>query len=393
MTARVVFHVDMNSFYASVEVADDPSLLGKPLAIAGNAKKRKGIVVTASYEARAKGIKPPVPLWEAKKLCRDLIVKEPRFERYREKSKQMFQILMEYSELVQPVSIDEGYMDVTHTTSRNSAIHMAETIQQRLLKELGLPSSIGIAPNKFLAKTASDMKKPMGITVLRKREVSTKLWPMAAVEMHGIGEKTAKKLEHHGIKTIGDIAGEDPEKLSRIFGAGGRRMYERAYGIDNRPVDPEEAKQFKSIGHSRTLEEDAVDTKDVYPALTLMSDSVSERLKKKHVYASGIQLTIRYADWETVQRSARLPAPLDDGSIILSTAIKIWENSWNGKPVRLVGVTGIDLVPKGQANKQLDLFSYQSDKKSWEREELLENLNKKFGEGKVRRGFNQPPLN
>lgn len=391
MAAKIVFHVDMNSFYASVEAADDPSLQGQPLAIAGNAKKRKGIVVTASYEARAKGIKPPLPLWEARKLCRELIVREPRFDRYREKSRQMFQILMEYTDLVQPVSIDEGYMDVTEAVKNISAVSLAEIIQSRLLKELGLPSSIGIAPNKFLAKTASDMKKPMGITVLRKREVAEKLWPLAAVEMHGIGDKTASKLNHHGIKTIGDIAREDPEKLSRIFGVSGKRMYNRAFGIDDRAVDPEEAKQFKSIGHSRTLAEDAVETADVLPSLNEMSESVSNRLKRKNVYASGIQLTIRYSSWETVQRSARLPAPLDDKNTILASAVQIWEESWNGQPVRLVGITGTDLVPKGQAFKQLDLFSYEEDKRSWESDELLNKLNSKFGEGKIRRGIKRPP--
>lgn len=390
MTARVIFHIDMNSFYASVEAADHPELKGKPLAIAGNAKKRKGIVVTASYEARAKGIKPPVPLWEAKKLCRDLIVREPDFVRYREKSQQMFTILTEYSDLLEPVSIDEGFLDVTEAAGTISPILLAEKIQGRLLDELGLPSSIGIAPNKFLAKTASDMKKPMGITVLRKREVQEKLWHLPAVEMHGIGIKTAEKLSRHGIETIGDIASRNPEELRNIFGVSGERMHQRAFGIDYRPVDPEAAKQFKSIGHSRTLSEDAVETSQLLPVFKEMCASVSQRLKKKGVYASGLQLTIRYSNWETVQRSARLTAPMDDAELLLAKSLYLWEESWTGKPVRLIGVTGIDLVPRGQANKQLDLFSYESDKKSWEQEELLRNLNKKFGEGKIRRGFDKP---
>lgn len=390
MPAHVIFHVDMNSFYASVEAADHPDLKGKPLAIAGNAKKRKGIVVTASYEARAKGIKPPVPLWEAKKLCRDLIVREPNFVRYREKSKQMFIILMEYSNLVQPVSIDEGYMDVTEAVKTIPAQTLAENIQTRLLKELGLPCSIGIAPNKFLAKTASDMKKPMGITVLRKREVQQKLWPLPVLEMHGIGQKTADRLSRQGILTIGDIAAQDQEELRKTFGVSGERMYERAYGIDNRLVDPEAAKQFKSIGHSRTLPEDAVETSQLLPVLKEMSEGVSGRLKQKQVYASGIQLTIRYSDWETVQRSARLPAPMDDHELIFAEAVRLLEDTWSGKPMRLAGITGIDLIPQGHANKQLDLFSYEEDKKTWEQEELLRELNHKFGKGKIRRGFKKP---
>lgn len=202
---RVIFHIDMNSFYASVEMAYDPSLKGRPLAIAGNAKERKGIVVTCAYEARARGVKPPMPLWEAKRLCPELIVKPPNFDRYRSSSREMFQVLREYTDLVEPVSIDEGYMDLTDTPYRNRACETAKEIQERLQKELPLPSSIGIAPNKFLAKMASDMKKPLGITILRKREVPRILWPMDISEMYGVGRKTAEKLKTLEIEKIGDL--------------------------------------------------------------------------------------------------------------------------------------------------------------------------------------------
>lgn len=193
--ARIIFHVDMNSFYASVEAAYEPALRGKPLAIAGNAEARRGIVVTASYEARAKGVKAPMPLWEALKKCPELLVREPNFDRYRSASKRMFELLYEYTPFVEPVSIDEGYMDVTDNFKDGSAVSLAKEIQYRLKHELNLPCSIGIAPNKFLAKMASDMKKPMGITVLRKREIPTKLWPLPAIEMHGVGQKNGRKAK------------------------------------------------------------------------------------------------------------------------------------------------------------------------------------------------------
>ncbi|PTL40444.1 DNA polymerase IV [Alkalicoccus saliphilus] len=386
MGGRVIFHVDMNSFYASVETADNPELKGKPLAIAGNAKKRKGIVVTASYEARARGVKPPVPLWEARRACRDLIVREPRFERYREKSRQMFELLNEYTEMVEPVSIDEGYMDVSDCIPAGAPA-LAEEIQQRLLKELGLPSSIGIAPNKFLAKTASDMKKPMGITVLRKREIPEKLWTMPAAVMHGIGDRTAEKLAGYNIYTIGDIAAAEASEFILNFGEGGRKIHERAWGKDTRPVDPEAAKQFKSIGHSRTLAQDAESLTAVRPVLIEMAESVSRRLKRKAVYASGLQLTIRYSSWDTIQRSIRLPAPLDKTEELLHYTVKLWEESWNGNPVRLVGITGTDLIRHGEAHKQLNLFSYEKDKADWEKDALLRDINEKYGENKLRRGF------
>ncbi|PRO66737.1 DNA polymerase IV [Alkalicoccus urumqiensis] len=385
MAGRIVMHVDMNSFYASVESADDPALQGKPLAIAGNAKKRKGIVVTASYEARRKGVKPPQPLWEAKKTCPDLLVREPRFDRYREISRQMFQLLLEYTPLVEPVSIDEGYLDMT--TAGIRAPDIAASIQKRIMEELKLPCSIGVAPNKFLAKTASDMKKPLGITVLRKRDTKTLLWPLPCREMHGIGGKTAEKLARHHLHTIGDIAAADPDFLERVFGVSGRRMYERAHGNDDRPVDPEAAEQFKSVGHSRTLPKDASATEDILPVLKEMAYSLEKRMKKKHVYASGVQLTIRYADWTTVQRSARLQEPSSGWEPFYQMGRLLWEDYWSGAPVRLIGITGIDLVERGQAQKQLNLFSYKEDQETYEKEKLLNELNRQLGEGAVRRGY------
>src|SRR5690625_3807346 len=175
---RVILHIDMNAFYASVETAHNPSLKGKPLAIAGNRHERNGINVTSSYEAREKGVKTTMPLWQARRLCPELIVLPPNFARYREASRQIFKRLADVTPMIQPVSIDEGYMDITDCAHLGNPLEIAEQIQKRLLKELRLPCSIGIGPNKFLAKMASDMKKPLGITVLRIRDVRQKLWPL-----------------------------------------------------------------------------------------------------------------------------------------------------------------------------------------------------------------------
>ncbi|NJP38801.1 DNA polymerase IV [Alkalicoccus luteus] len=387
MSHRIIFHIDLNSFYASVEAADDSSLKGKPLAIAGNAKKRKGIVVTASYEAKRKGIKPPVPLWEAKRACPDLIVREPRFFRYREMSARFFEILRTKTELVEPVSIDEGYLDMTDSLNEQHPIAAAEAIQQQILDELDLPCSIGIGPNKFLAKTASDWKKPLGITVLRKRDVQQLLWPLSCEEMHGIGARTAEKLKQLDIETIGDIAACGEKKLKDAFGTSGERMFQKAWGIDKRQVDPEAAEEFKSIGNSRTLPEDAVSLEDMKPVMHLLASLVAERLHKKHVYASGLQLTIRYSTWETVQRSTRLPYPLSDHKTIETYANELLETYWNGGRVRLLGLTGIDLIEKGNAVKQLDLFSYEQDKNEWDKDEHVRKLQDRFGASVVRRGY------
>ena len=181
---KVIFHLDMNCFYASVEQAHNPSLKGKPIAVAGNEKERRGIIVTSSYEARAKGIYTTMNVGEAKRKCPELLLLPPDFAKYRAASAAIFAILRSYTQLVEPVSIDEGYIDVTELAKTRHPLDLAKEIQDRILHELDLPCSIGIAPNKFLAKTASDMKKPMGITVLRKRQIAELLWPKQVIEKH-----------------------------------------------------------------------------------------------------------------------------------------------------------------------------------------------------------------
>lgn len=377
----------MNSFYASVEAAYDPSLRGKPLAIAGNAEARRGIVVTASYEARAKGVKAPMPLWEALKKCPNLVVREPNFDRYRTASKRMFELLYEYTPLVEPVSIDEGYMDVTNVSKGRSAVPLAKEIQQRLLTELNLPCSIGVAPNKFLAKMASDMKKPMGITVLRKREIKEKLWGLPVIEMHGVGKKTAEKLKKYGIYTIEEIANADPVMLQGKFGIWGLRMHERANGMDRSPVDPSSVEEFKSIGNSTTLPKDVTDVAELRKVMMNLADSVGRRVRSKQVYAGNIQLTIRYSDWKTITRSSKLAYPINSHKGIFEAAWSLWEKHWTGEPVRLLGISAMDLVEKGYAHKQLDLFHYADDVKEEKLSSVVDELKNKFGENILLKGL------
>lgn len=376
----------MNSFYASVEMAYDPSLKGRPLAIAGNAKERKGIVVTCSYEARARGVKPPMPLWEAKRLCPELIVKPPNFDRYRSSSREMFQVLREYTDLVEPVSIDEGYMDLTDTPYRNRACETAKEIQERLQKELLLPSSIGIAPNKFLAKMASDMKKPLGITILRKREVPRILWPMDISEMYGVGRKTAEKLKTLEIEKIGDLAAADEYALKRLLGINGPRLKKRANGIDTGEVNPDRIYEFKSVGNSSTLPHDSTDEKELFGLIDKLSISVSDRLKRKEVMAAKVFIMIRFADWTNITRSKTLLNPTDSKDEIAKESKALFRQHWHGSPVRLLGVTGTDLVNRKEAVKQLDLFSFHEDAKDEPIQKVMAELNEKYGTDLIKKG-------
>ncbi len=376
---RIIFHVDMNSFYASVEAAYNPKLKGKPLAIAGNPKERKGIVITSSYEARAKGVKTTMPLWQARELCPDLIVMTPNFSRYREASTNMFQILSEITPYVQPVSIDEGYMDITECAHLGTPLEIAENIQNRIKTELDLPCSIGIAPNKFLAKMASDMKKPLGITVLRKRELPTKLWPLPISEMYGVGQKTAKKLRKIKIFTIGDLAKADVYELKTLLGINGERLHNRANGYDPRPVDPDAVSDFKSIGNSQTLPYDTTDEREINKLLYALSDKVSNRMKRKGVVAENIQVMIRYHDRKTITRSRQLNDFVELTDDIFQIAKDIFHANWNQKPVRLIGVTANHLEDKSELTKQLDLFTYEHDAKNEKLFEVVDQLSEKFG--------------
>ncbi|MCJ7839382.1 DNA polymerase IV [Lederbergia sp. NSJ-179] len=383
---RVILHVDMNSFFASVEMAYDPSLKGKPLAIAGDEKQRRGIVVTCSYEARKFGVKTPMPLWEAKKLCPELTVRKPNFDRYRKASQAMFEVLRNISDLVEPVSIDEGYIDITACQELGNPMEIADRIQRSLLNQLDLPCSIGIAPNKFLAKMASDMKKPLGITILRKRDVPHILWPLPVVEMHGIGEKTAMKLEAIHIHTIGDLARANDIQLRASLGIRGLQLKERANGRDTRAVDPEAAAENKSVGNSVTLPKDLAIQAELLSVLDKLSKSVSERMKRKGYLTMNVAITIRYKDRKTITRGRKLRNPLIKAEDIFREAKSLFIVNWNGDPVRLLGITGMDLVEEDQAYEQLNLFTFEKAAKSEPLHEVINQLRDKYGKSVLKRG-------
>lgn len=385
---RVILHVDMNSFYASVEMSYDVSLKGKPLAIAGNVEERRGIIVTCSYEARKFGVKTTMPIWQAKKLCPQLVIQmKPNFERYRKASLAIFDVLRQYTEMVEPVSIDEGYLDISECAELGSPLDIANSIQERILNTMDLPCSIGIAPNKFLAKTASDMKKPMGITILRKRDISEKLWPLQVNEMHGIGDKTSEKLKTIGIMTIRDLAIANDSQLKQLLGINGIRLKDRANGIDPRIVDPEAIFDHKSIGNSTTLPHDSTNQKELIGVLEKLSERVAIRLKNKRLLGQKIGVTIRYKDRRTITRSRTVPNPVFEKKDILDGATDLFMKNWNGEGIRLLGVTAYDVIEKESAFKQLDIFSFQEDAAKEPLYEAMEHLQNKYGENIIKKGL------
>lgn len=389
MTAhgKIIFHIDMNCFYASVEQAYDPRLKGKALAIAGNPKERRGILVTCSYEARAKGVYTTMSVWEAKRKCPELILMAPNFERYRHASQAMFAILRTYTDFVEPVSIDEGYMDVTEIVHGKEAIELAESIQRRILNELDLPCSIGIAPNKFLAKTASDMKKPMGITILRKRDVSKLLWHLPVIEMHGVGESTAKKLEEIGIHTIGNLANIEEHRIKTILGKNGLRLKNRANGIDRREVDPNAIYDTKSIGNSMTFPIDLMEFSELENAIQKLSEKVAKRLDAKNLAGHTVSIMIRDTDWHNSSRSKTVSNAIYKKEEIAELAVALMKNNWDGSPVRLMGVTVSNVIDKKETAEQLSIFTFEKYVKEEPILKIVEELQRKFGKDIITKGI------
>lgn len=377
---RIIFHIDMNSFYASVEMAFNPDLKGKPIAIAGNPEERKGIIVTSSYEARAKGVRTTMTVWQAKKLCPELILLKPNFERYRAASSEIFKMMSEITPLVQPVSIDEGYLDVTEVKHLGNPLEIAKNLQNQILKELDLPCSIGIAPNKFLAKMGSDMKKPLGITIVRKRELDKTLWPLPIEEMYGVGEKTAEKLKAIDIHKIGDLAKFDVYQLRQILGINGERLKNRANGIDNREVDPDAIHEFKSIGNSQTLRNDTTDEIEIKDLMERLADNVIRRMDRKDAVGKSVQLTIRYYDRKTITRSKKLDTYIDNKEDLFLIANELFEQHWNEDPIRLIGITVQHIEEKRNIGEQLSLFTYEEAEKKEVLQQTIDKLAEKFGE-------------
>lgn len=383
-SGRVILHVDMNAFYCSVHEAEDPDQYkGKPTAVAGSVEQRRGIIVTCSYAARRFGISTGMQVQKALRICPSLTLIQPNFHLYRKYSNAFMQIAYSYTPLLEAVSIDECYLDITGSKQFGTPLEIAGEIQRRIMDELGLPCSVGVAPNKLLAKMASDLKKPNGISVLRLRDVPEVLWNKPCGEMFGIGGKTAEKLRKLGIYNIGQLAAADERMLTDHFGVMGSWLKRAGNGIDYGVVNPER-EQSKSIGHTTTLPKDVVGLADARPILLNLSDQVARRLRKQGLVASGVQLTIRTPDMKTITRSRQLEAPTETAEDIYKVVCDQFARHWKGdKPVRLLGVTLQNLNPKEESAIQLDLFDYERQPKKESLNKAMDMLRNKFGENAV----------
>ncbi len=372
----IIFHIDLNAFFASCEIARNPSLKDKPIVIGGTS--RRSIVSTASYEARKYGIHSAMPIYQAKELCKDLIILPVDMAYYKQKSNQFFAIVDQYTHRYEIASVDECYVDMTEVIAQYpTIIDLAKALQQQDLDELDLGCSFGISNNKFLAKMASDMKKPLGITILNQANIKYFLWPLDVENMHGIGKKTAEKLRKANILTIADLADEkNLDIIKRVMGKHGYLYYKRANGIDYSQIDLDRD-SFKSIGNSTTLEKDTADEDIIKDTLQRLSRQVSDRARNKNVVSDQITVTIKYSLNESVSKNLRLDEAINDFESIYQNAALVFDQLYDNRPVRLLGVSLSHVININDYNKQLSLFTYQEEDLR-KQDQLIEELKKKY---------------
>lgn len=364
MSARTIIHLDMDAFYASVEQLDHPAYRGKPVVVGADPRggKGRGVVAACSYEARPFGIRSAMPISRAYRLCPRAIYVRPRFERYAEMSERIFAVLRDYTNLVEPLSIDEAFLDVTGSQRLfGPAEAIGRMLKARIRTEVGLVASIGIAPNKFLAKVASDLGKPDGFIMVVPGKEREFLDPLPISRLWGVGPKTEIRLRRMGLETIGHVARMPVEALEASLGSGGRDLWELAHGRDDRPVVPEV--EAKSIGAETTFEADTEDLEEIRRTLLELADRVGRRLRHEGYLAGGVTLKFRNHLFRTTTRATLLPRPTDVGDDLFREVWNLLKRvSWTGKRVRLLGVTATRLLHAADSPRgQMGLFEPASD--------------------------------
>ena len=384
---KVIFLVDMNAFFISCEMTRNDSLVGIPAAVAGDPKKRTGIILAANYEARSFGVKTTMVLHEALKLCPKLTIVPPDHHFYGQKSEEVMDLLSKYTPTLEQNSIDEAWLDMTGSEGLfGKPVVAAKRIMDEIKDRLGLWCSIGIAENKFLAKMAAEMKKPLGITELWEQDIPIKLWPLPVKEMYGIGGKTAEKLNRMGIRTIGEIAKFDINTIVKAFGKSGNEIYLYANGIDDSPVLACKTDDMKSIGRSTTLPEDISDIEKAKIVLMELADDIGMTARRHNKKGRTVHLTLKYADFQVVTRQTTIPATCTTKEIY-QAGCSLLEQNWNRlHPVRLIGIS-LSGFHEDCSSDQLSLFDHMEDNGKNEKNEridkAMDKIRSKHGSEKI----------
>ncbi len=378
---RHILHVDMDAFFASIEQRDNPDLLGKPVVVGGG--DNRGVVAAASYEVRRFGVRSAMPMREARRRCPDLICITPEMVKYKAASKEIFTIFREFTPLVEGLSLDEAFLDVTASLSLfGSAADIAHAIKKRIADVTGLTASVGVAGNKLVAKIASDLEKPDGLVVVPQDQVRQTLDPLVVQVIPGIGKETLRRLHKVAIRTIGDLRQAPDAALDAVFGRFAQRTRERASGIDERPVVSDRAE--KSFSAEETFDVDLTAQKVMRNKLLQLTERITTRLRAKSLTAGTVQLKIRQADFTTFTRQRSLQPPSSGTDSIYHAArdlLDVWLAEHPGESIRLLGVGGSNLAQSPQA----DMFDTSPYSTGTEVDELVDRIRDKFGSTSVGR--------
>jgi len=376
---RSIIHIDLDAFFVAVERLDNPALIGKSVIVAGRPESR-GVVSSASYEARKFGVHSAMPTAQALRLCPQAIRVGGNRGRYVEMSGKVMALLGEYTPLLEPISIDEAFLDVSGTEAHYGPPGvLTKTLQDRIEAELGLSGSLGAATNKLVAKIASDFRKPHGITVVPPGQEAAFLAPLPIRRLWGVGEVTGRELARLGIQTIGDLARLSAEELRARMGANGDGLWRAACGIDGSPVIPEH--EAKSLSREETFAQDVRDPAVLRRELLRLSDAVAARLRRHNLQARTVGLKLRYPDFTTLTRQATLAEPTDAGAVIFAQAQALFEAAWDRRAIRLIGVAAANL---SQPGRQLRLFE-QDDQRHAQLEAALDRIRARFGDQAIQR--------
>lgn len=376
----------MDAFYASVEQFDHPEYKSRPVIVGADPKegKGRGVVAACSYEARKFGVRSALPISRAWKLCPEGVYVRPRMKRYAEVSGQVMHVFRQFTDLVEPLSIDEAFLDITGSVALlGPPEQIARSIKQRIREETGLTASVGLGPNKFIAKIASDLRKPDGFVIVAEKDVETFLGELPISRLWGVGPKTEARLREIGFRTIGDVARTSRESLVRSLGSLGEHLYQLSHGHDERPVvsnwEP------KSISSETTFDEDTADRKVLLATILDLADHVAERLRKDGYRAKKVTLKLRYSNFSTHTKQQSQERSVQTGEDIAKVARALFAQFPLTQKIRLIGVAAGDLHRDGEDPRQLGLFS-EPNRLNEKLSHTVDEIKQKFGNDAVRRG-------
>jgi DNA polymerase-4 len=391
--SRIILHVDMDAFFAAIEQLDHPELRGCPV-IVGALPEERGVVATCSYEARRFGVRSAMPSAAAARLCPEGIFMPTRHERYSEVSDQIMAIFRELTPQVEPVSVDEAFLDISGVPGGLAdPVAVARDLKHRIRERTGLTASVGVAPNKFLAKLASDMQKPDGLTLVPfgPEEIRAFLAPLPVGRIWGVGARTAEELGRHGLRHIGQIQQLAPETLARYCGPTfGPRLWQLARGIDDRPVEAD-PREEKSISNEETFATDIADPERLRAELIPLVEKVARRLRQVGRQARTIQIKLRFSDFRTITRQQSLPSPTDSDRVLLAAALALFARQSLPQPIRLIGFGVSGLLEQGMENtlRQPSLFREETEndpERDRALDQAVDELRALYGDRILRRG-------